>query len=179
LTSGCDNQGCGVAPQPPRDWLASVSIEPMRQEDVAAVREIDQTSFPSAWSAESYLRDLRNRSSHYVVGRLAGEVVGYAGMWLIQDEAHISTLAVRPDCRRRGLGARLLSHLLEAAEERGAREVTLEVRDGNSAAQALYERFGFRSKGFIPRYYGDTGENAVVMGKHLSPRDEPRLPGDG
>lgn len=121
---------------------------------------------------ESYLRDLRNRNSLYLVARRNGEVVGYAGMWLIGDEAHISTLAVHPSCRRRGLGRRLLSYLLEAAEERGAREVTLEVREANSAARALYEQFGFKSRGLIPHYYGDTGEDALVMGKALSsPRD--------
>jgi len=150
--------GCGKAA-----WLASVSIERMRREDVDAVRGIDRVSFPSSWSAESYLRDLRNRSSYYAVARADGEIVGYAGMWLIADEAHISTLAVRPDRRRCGLGQRLLIHLMEVAQERGAAEITLEVREANAAARALYEKFGFKSKGFIPNYYGDTGENGVVM----------------
>jgi ribosomal-protein-alanine N-acetyltransferase len=135
----------------------------MRQEDVDAVREIDRLSFPSSWSAESYLRDLRNCSSYYVVARLNGEIIGYAGMWLIADEAHISTLAVHPNRRRCGLGKCLLSQLIDAAHERGATEITLEVREANIAARALYERSGFKSTGFIPRYYGDTGENAVVM----------------
>ena len=150
--------GCGRC-----DWPASVTIQPMRREDIDAVREIDRLSFPSSWSAESYLRDLRNRSSYYIVARADGEVIGYAGMWLIADEAHISALAVRPDRRRCGLGQRLLIHLMEVAQERGAAEITLEVREANLAARALYEKFGFRSKGFIPHYYGDTGENAVVM----------------
>jgi len=153
LTSACDNE----------TWLASVTIEPMRSHDVEAVREIDLLSFPSAWSAESYLRDLRNRNSHYLVAHLGGEVIGYAGMWLIADEAHISTLAVHPDHRRRGLGRRLLAHLLELAADHDAVEITLEVREANAIAQRLYESFGFRSKGLLPHYYGDTGENAVVM----------------
>jgi ribosomal-protein-alanine N-acetyltransferase len=167
LTSGCDRES----------WLASVSIQPMRRQDVEAVREIDRLSFPSAWSAESYLRDLRNRNSHYVVARLDGDIIGYAGMWLIADEAHISTLAVHPTYRGRGLGRRMLAHLLEVAQERGASEITLEAREANLVARRLYEKFGFQSRGFIPHYYGDTGENAVVMGKKLPAthdRDEPR-----
>jgi ribosomal-protein-alanine N-acetyltransferase len=150
--------GCGDA-----EWRESASIEPMQKDDIEAVREIDHLSFPSSWSAESYLRDLRNRSSYYIVARLNGDVVGYAGMWLIADEAHISTLAVRPDRRRCGLGQRLLTHLIAVARDRGAAEITLEVREANMAARALYQKFGFASKGLIPNYYGDTGENAIVM----------------
>jgi len=153
LTSGCGNA----------EWPASVMIEPMQKGDVAAVRKLDHLSFPSSWSAESYLRDLRNCSSFYIVARLDGEVIGYGGMWLIVDEAHISTLAVHPDRRRCGLGQRLLTHLIAVARDRGAAEITLEVREANIAARGLYEKSGFISKGFIPNYYGDTGENAIVM----------------
>ncbi|MGD0111281.1 MAG: ribosomal protein S18-alanine N-acetyltransferase [Armatimonadota bacterium] len=153
MTSGCGNA----------EWRASVTIEPMQRRDVETVREIDHLSFPSSWSAESYLRDLRNRSSFYIVARLSGEVIGYAGMWLIADEAHISTLAVHPDRRRCGIGQRLLTHLIAVARDRGAAEITLEVREANIAARALYGKFGFMSKGLIPNYYGDTGENAIVM----------------
>ena len=163
MTSGCVEES----------WLASVSLEPMREEDLAAVLEIDHLSFPSSWSPDSYLRDLRNRNSHYVVARLAGEIIGYAGMWIMADEAHISTLAVHPSRRRAGLGKRLLSHLLAAARERGASEVTLEVREANAAARSLYESFGFQATGMIAHYYGDTGESAVVMARSIAPADAP------
>jgi ribosomal-protein-alanine N-acetyltransferase len=146
-----------------RNWAASVVIDRMRKNDIDAVCEIDRVSFPSSWSAESYQRDLSNPNSCYLVARLQDEIIGYAGMWVIVGEAHISTLAVRPDRRRCGLGRRLLSHLIDAAHGRGATEITLEVREANAAARALYESFGFRCKGFIPHYYGDTEENAVVM----------------
>lgn len=157
MTSGCADA----------DWLATVSLEPMTPSDVPTVVALDKLCFPSAWSQESYLRELRNRTSHYVVARLEQAIIGFAGMWLIGDEAHISTLAVHPCYRRRGLAKRLLVHLLGTAEQAGASEVTLEVREKNAAARALYESFGFVSRSFIPRYYGDTGENAVVMAKRL------------
>jgi len=136
------------------------------------VLAIERACFPSAWTRESYLVELGNPSSWYVVARHAGEVIGYGGMWVIGDEAHITTLAVRPACRRRGLGSLLLSHLLGAAAPRGAAKATLEVRQGNLAAQSLYEKFGFEKTGELFRYYGDTGENAVVMWKTLAPGRE-------
>jgi len=149
------------------EWLDSVSIEPMQPGDVEAVCAIDRASFPSSWSAESYLRDLRNPSVHYLVARLEGEVIGYAGMWVIGQEAHITTLAVHPCCRRCGLGRRLCARLIETAQRRGATEVTLEARTANLAARALYQHLGFQPRCTIPRYYADTGEDAVVMALRL------------
>jgi ribosomal-protein-alanine N-acetyltransferase len=149
-------------------WLAATSIEPMRPEHLDAVLAIERLSFPSAWSRESYLRELRNPNSYYFVARLEGNVIGHAGMWTLGDEAHISTLAVHPDRRRHGLARRLLSHLMAFARERRLARITLEVRAANRAAQALYREFGFEEKGLLPRYYGDTGENGIVMCKLLS-----------
>jgi ribosomal-protein-alanine N-acetyltransferase len=149
-------------------WLDQVAIEAMRPEDMDDVLAIEHVSFPSAWSRESYLRELRNPHCYYVVARLADELIGYAGMWLIVDEAHISTIAVHPERRRRGLGGHLLSHLVEVARQRGADVITLEVRERNLSAQALYQQFGFRACALLEHYYGDTGENAIVMRKVIS-----------
>ncbi len=159
-TSGCDD----------RSWLPATVIAPKRREDLDEVLAIERASFPSAWSRESYLRELRNPNSCYFVARLQGSVIGHAGMWIIGDEAHISTLAVHPDRRRRGLGRRLLSHLIDISLERHIARVTLEVREANSAARALYGEFGFQETGLLPRYYGDTGESGVIMCKVLSPQ---------
>jgi ribosomal-protein-alanine N-acetyltransferase len=150
-------------------WLDSVSIEPMQPADLDQVLTIERLSFPSAWSRESYLRELRSRNSYYFVARLAGAVIGHAGMWTASDEAHISTIAVHPGHRRRGLGRRLLSHLIQLARQHRAAEITLEVREANHIARSLYRKFGFDETGVLPRYYGDTGETGVVMCKLLSP----------
>ncbi len=136
--------------------------------DLAAVLRIERISFPSAWSAESYLRELRNPSSYYIVARWRGEIVGYAGMWVIQDESHVSTIAVHPAYRGRGLGETMLRHLMGVAREREATRMTLEVREENETAQNLYIKLGFRVEGLIPGYYGDTGENAFVMARDLT-----------
>jgi ribosomal-protein-alanine N-acetyltransferase len=144
-----------------------VTLEPMRPQDLPAVLAIERASFPSAWSEESYLRELRNPSSHYLVARADGQVVGYAGMWVVADEAHVSTIAVAAQRRRCGLGKRLMLALMATAQAQGATRMTLEVREGNTAAQTLYARLGFQTTGLIHRYYGDTGENALVMCRQL------------
>jgi ribosomal-protein-alanine N-acetyltransferase len=155
-----------------REWLHEVTLERMSPFDIAAVLRIEHVSFPSAWSAESYLRELRNPTSYYIVARWRGDIVGYAGMWVIPDEAHVSTIAVHPEVRRGGLGEAMMRHLIGVARARGATRMTLEVREANEAAQSLYTKLGFIVQGIIPRYYGDTGENALVMAKDLTASGE-------
>jgi ribosomal-protein-alanine N-acetyltransferase len=144
-------------------WLHEVTLERMSPYDIAAVLRIEHISFPSAWSAESYLRELRNPTSYYLVARWRGDIVGYAGMWVIPEEAHVSTIAVHPEVRRGGLGEAMMRHLIGVARARGATRMTLEVREANEAAQSLYAKLGFTVQETIPRYYGDTGENALLM----------------
>lgn len=90
-------------------------------------------------------------------------VLGYAGFWKLGGEVHISTIAVHPDHRRRGLGELLLLHMLDRAVERGSEFVTLEVRESNRIAQRLYEKYGFRTVGRRDRYYTDNHEDALLM----------------
>ncbi|HEY7342832.1 MAG TPA: ribosomal protein S18-alanine N-acetyltransferase [Ktedonobacterales bacterium] len=90
-------------------------------------------------------------------------IVGFAGLWLMVDEAHITTIATHPDYRHRGLGELLLTSLFDIAYDIGARQVTLEVRVTNSVAQNLYHKYGFREQGIRRRYYSDNGEDALIM----------------
>lgn len=139
-------------------------VEPMRMGDVAAVLEIERLSFSSPWPAYAFEQELTtNRLAHYVVARSEGRVVGFAGIWLMVDEAHVTTFGVHPDHRRRSVGRRLLLRLAELAIELGTARMTLEVRVGNAAAQALYRSFGFRVAGRRIAYYSDDGEDALVM----------------
>lgn len=140
------------------------AIEPMTFEDLAAVQEIERLSFTTPWPPHAYRTELEsNRLATYLVVRVAGRVVAYAGMWLMVDEAHITTFAVHPSWRRRRIAERLLMVLLELALRRQAREATLEVRLSNIPARRLYEKFGFRPVGIRPRYYSDDNEDALVM----------------
>jgi ribosomal-protein-alanine N-acetyltransferase len=140
-----------------------VSIEPMRRADLDAVLRIDRRCFPSPWLPGAYLTELSNRSACYLVARIGQEVVGYAGEWVIMDEAHITTLAVDPAQQGRKIGERLLLALLEEGILQGATRATLEVREGNRAAQNLYRKYGFHEAAIRRNYYTDNGENAVVM----------------
>ena len=139
-------------------------IEPMRLEDLDEVQRIEQASFATPWPENAYRSELMtNRLASYLVGRIDDTIVGYGGMWLMVDEAHITTFAVHPAWRRRRIGERLLLAFLDLARDRHAREATLEVRLSNLAARRLYEKYGFRPVGLRPRYYSDNGEDALIM----------------
>jgi len=90
-------------------------------------------------------------------------IVGFAGLWLMVDEAHVTTIAMHPNFRRRGLGEYMLASLIDIAYEIGARWVTLEVRVTNYNAQNLYRKYGFREAGLRHRYYSDNQEDALIM----------------
>jgi ribosomal-protein-alanine N-acetyltransferase len=143
---------------------AAVRIEEMRVEDIPAVLDIERLSFLTPWPPEAFQQEVRhNRLARYLVARQGGAVVGYAGVWLMVDEAHITTFAVHPDWRRQGIGRRLLLAVLRVAEELRARRMTLEVRVSNLAAQELYRTHGFEIAGRRERYYTDDGEDAWIM----------------
>jgi ribosomal-protein-alanine N-acetyltransferase len=142
----------------------AVIVDRMTVDDLPAVHEIERASFSTPWPAHAYRQELeRNRLAHYLVARYDDQVVGFAGIWLLVDEAHITTFATRPGWRRLGIGERLLIAALELAESRGASEATLEVRPSNTAARSLYEKYGFRVVGVRPRYYSDNNEDALIM----------------
>jgi len=90
-------------------------------------------------------------------------IIGFAGLWLMVDEAHITTIAMHPDFRQHGLGEFLLVSLIDTAYSIGARWVTLEVRVSNFVAQNLYRKYGFRQAGVRRRYYSDNQEDALIM----------------
>jgi [ribosomal protein S18]-alanine N-acetyltransferase len=139
-------------------------IEAMRLEDLGEVHRIEQASFTTPWPENAYRSELMtNRLASYLVARLDGEIVAYGGMWLMVDEAHITTFAVHPAYRRQRVGERLLLAFLDLARDRHAREATLEVRLSNLPARRLYEKYGFRPVGVRPRYYSDNNEDALIM----------------
>ena len=139
-------------------------IDRMKVEDLDAVHDIEAESFTTPWPSHAYRQELEtNRLAHYIVARFGDRVVGYAGMWLLVDEAHVTTFATSRRWRRNGIGERLLLALLDLAKSRHATEATLEVRPSNSAARRMYEKYGFRDVGVRPRYYTDDNEDALIM----------------
>ena len=146
-----------------RPHLAIV-VDRMTVDDLGAVQEIEGESFSTPWPPHAYRSELEtNRLAHYIVARYGDQLVGFAGMWLMVDEAHITTFAVRRTWRRQGVGERLLLALLDLSKARGGREATLEVRPSNHPARRLYEKYGFALVGVRPRYYSDDNEDALIM----------------
>jgi ribosomal-protein-alanine N-acetyltransferase len=136
----------------------------MALRDIPAVHRIERASFPIPWPAYAFQQELEtNRMAHYLTVQIGPETVGYAGIWLMVDEAHITTFAVLPAWRRRGIGGRLMHAVMELAERMNARVATLEVRLSNMPARRLYQLFGFKPVGVRPRYYSDNGEDALIM----------------
>jgi ribosomal-protein-alanine N-acetyltransferase len=141
-----------------------LTIRPMGIDDLASVQQIEHASFTTPWPPQAYRQEIEsNRLAHYLVGELGGDVVAYGGIWLMVDEAHVTTFAVHPAFRRRKIGERLLLAMLDLSAQRHATEATLEVRLSNLAARRLYEKYGFRPVGIRPRYYSDNGEDALIM----------------
>ncbi len=142
----------------------AVEVAPMRRADIPAVHEIERLSFSTPWPTHAFEQELAsNRMAHYLVARQGERIVAFAGLWLMADEAHITTFGVHPDVRRRGVGQRTLLATMELAVQLGAARVTLEVRPSNEAAKALYRRFGFIVAGRRAHYYTDDGEDAEIM----------------
>ncbi len=144
----------------------SVSFENMRLEHLSQVEEIEKVSFRRPWSYGAFTYAItQNSFAHYIVAVAGNDVIGYGGMWFILDEAHITNVAVRKDCRMKGIGRSLMLEIFRRAILMGINSMTLEVRPSNAAARNLYTSLGFKEKGRRKRYYTDTNEDAIIMWK--------------
>jgi [ribosomal protein S18]-alanine N-acetyltransferase len=144
-----------------------VGVSRMRRRHIRQVLRIEQQVYPRPWSASVFHSELAQvgESRAYLVAEIGHRLVGYGGLWLTPDGAHITNLAVDPGWQRRQIATRLLLGLAHVARSRDARALTLEVRTSNEAAQALYRRFGFAPAGVRRRYYEGV-EDAIVMWAH-------------
>ena len=162
----------------------------MSREDIRPVRRIESAAYQDAWPARAFDAEIANAFARYRVvveepldgsappaphgviatlrARLgsrpdATRIVGFMGVWYMQDQMHLVTIAADPKQWGRGIGARLLLDCLDLARDAELPEVVLEVRVTNTRAQALYERFGFRRAGTLLAYYQDNNEDAHIM----------------
>lgn len=148
----------------------------MEPRDLPAVLAIEEAVFgDDAWPRSFFERDLANERAVYLVLELVeatvqperGELVGYAGFWLLDDEANLMNIAIAPAWQGRGWGEHLLQETMAQMRLGGAEVCTLEVRVGNTRAQALYRKLGFEVTGRRKRYYQDNGEDALLMARPL------------
>ena len=129
--------------------------------DAAEIARIEKLSFPTPWTAEMILSEMREPLSSFFVIENNNSIIGYYGFLHILDELHILNVAVDPPYRGRNVGSALMEHLLERGRTLSVRAVTLEVRESNLPAIKLYEKYGFHSVGIRPHYYTDK-ENALI-----------------
>ena len=149
-------------------------IRRMRTEDLDEVTALENATFATPWSRESFRQELeRNVAARYLVAETDGRIIGYAGAWIILDESHITNIAVAEAYRGRGVGRMLTEALLQLLSNLGAAYATLEVRVSNERAQNLYRSLGFVSVGKRKRYYEDNQEDALLMVCDHMPEAEP------
>jgi ribosomal-protein-alanine N-acetyltransferase len=155
-------------------------VRPLEEGDLDAILSIERASFPSPWSPQLFQEEMRNPLSRCWVAlarspgspgegqaREPGDVVGYLCVWMVSHEMHIMNLAVHPAHRRRRVARALVKRAFDEATALGVAQVFLEVRASNVAAQTLYGSLGFRPVGRRAGYYGDRGEDAIVMAHEL------------
>ena len=163
VTRDADIGSVAVPPEGEGEPL-EVHLVPMRRRHLRSVLRIESQVYPRPWSLPLFISELNLRVSRiYYVARVEGSVVGYAGLMLTGDEAHVTTIAVDPVWHRHKIGSRLLLQLAREGRERGARHLTLEVRMSNTGAQAMYRKFGFHPAGVRKNYYVETNEDALIM----------------
>lgn len=145
-------------------------IQPLRLEDIPDIGDIEREAFPTSWPPSAFKHEIENKLARYFVLRKSrpgstdpGPILGYAGVWVVIDEAHLTTIAVRDTERGKGYGEVLLVHALNTGIELGATTMTLEVREKNPVAQKMYLKYGFEIVGRRKNYYVEVREDALIM----------------
>ena len=142
----------------------TITVRPMVMTDVDGVMAVEQDSFLTPWSRSAFEEELaQNRLARYIVAVENDEIVGYAGTWLVINEAHVTNVAVSGQRRREGIGRLLMQKLMDLARENDMESMTLEVRVSNAAARHLYEQLGFVEAGIRKNYYSETKEDALIL----------------
>lgn len=138
-----------------------MQITRMNKDDAAELAKLDKICFAAAWSEQSFREEADNRLARYFLAREDNRIIGYCGVWLVQDEGQITNIAVLPEYRRRGIATALLKYLIDECGE--CTQIVLEVRESNLDAIRLYEKFGFKKAGIRKNFYHSPTENGIVM----------------
>ena len=135
----------------------------MTDADVQGVAAVEEDVFTTAWSLEMFAAEMNNTLTTYLLVCMDEEIIGFAGFWLVVDEAQVTNIAIKQDWQSRGYGRVLVSRLMQEARNKGALTISLEVRESNKRARKLYEKLGFKEAGIRSGYYLDNRENAIWM----------------
>ena len=144
--------------------MTDFQIRQANENDVKLIAGLENKCFSTPWSEQSFFEEITtNDIARYAVAAAGEQIIGYAGIWLVTDEGHITNVAVHPDFRRRGIARALVSSLIETSLNEGVDKFTLEVRASNKEAISLYKSLDFFECGIRREYYDDDGEDALIM----------------
>ena len=145
--------------------ILHVKIKPMQKSDLDSVEVIEEKAYGAHhWSKDSFMSELANELAKYFCAfNDKDELIAYAGCWQILEEAHITTIAVTPEFRKRNFGQALLKRIIDDCYLAKIKYITLEVRVSNTPAINLYTKYGFSSFGTRKKYYQDNNEDALIM----------------
>ncbi len=141
-------------------------IRPMQPEDVEKAAILEAENFSEPWSARAFMEELQKDTSIYMAVFEGDVLIGVCGIVTSFDEGEVLNVSVRKEYRQKGIARKMLSRLMEEAYARGIRHFTLEVREGNLSARALYEKLGFVCEGIRPDFYRNPTENAAIYWLH-------------
>ncbi len=144
-----------------------IEVKPMTAADISSVAALEAITFSSPWSEAALSMALEHPNGSFLCAFCDGAFAGYAGMLCVLDEGQICNVAVMPDFRRHGIGSALMTEQVETAKLRGLSFMTLEVRAGNTAAQAMYEKQGWEKVGVRKNFYEKPREDAFLYNYYL------------
>lgn len=154
--------------------MSETIVRRMTVNDVDGVYAIEVSTFVKPWSRQDFVKEMTsNACARYLVAERDGALIGYAGAWIVLDEAHITNIAVAKEWRGQGIGRRLTAELMQYASNLGVVYATLEVRRTNETAKKLYQSLGFEYVGVRKRYYEDNSEDALLYCCQRMPPADP------
>lgn len=148
--------------------MGELVIRKMEITDIHGVVNVEISSFQSPWPEDIFYQEFaNNQHAHYFVMELDGSIIGYAGLWIVLDDAQITNIAVMPNFRGYKFGEKLFGFIANQAMNLGVKRLSLEVRESNIIAQKMYRKFGLVPGGIRKNYYSDDQEDAIVMWVNL------------
>jgi [ribosomal protein S18]-alanine N-acetyltransferase len=141
------------------------TIRDARPEDIENIIEIELESFLNPWRIENFVHEFKIPFAYILVTEHKDKIIGYADIWIVNDEIHLNKIAVSTPNRRRGIAGSLISYIITKYDNLGIRKILLEVREKNSEARKFYKDLGFMENGFRKNYYPD--DNAILIEKNL------------
>ncbi len=142
--------------------MNNIQISKMTFDDFYKIKDILISDFDDFWNINTLEQELNNENSYYLVAKIENEIVGFAGMKSVLDEADIMNIVTKKDKRNSGIGSALLEKLLNIAKEKEIKKITLEVNESNFSAIHLYKNFGFKEIYIREKYYNKT-DDALIM----------------